>query len=296
MNALLDELQRYAGRRRRWTVRSGIAALLVGAAGVGLVAAASKSPDDPCTPNVPDDAWAPTARARVDAALDDASRPTVLSALDAHVARWRVVQHDLCATTWLRGERSPEALGAKLRCLHASWADLRQSVVLLSSGGVPRPVDVVEGVAAPETCRAVEVEPGGAPVDTQRFGELVDVVARAGALRRAGRPADAVVELRARVHEIRELGSAALLAEALLGLGRLEDDRDTARHLLDEALALARRSGHVRIEAETWIALATVAAHPEHARFCAQMGLAALTTVGNDPALEAEALGILEGL
>ena len=157
------------------------------------------------------------------------------------------------ASTWERGEQSPELLDARTQCLHAEWTRLRTIAVLAESED---PEALLDELQPPSRCRTIDAATGPDPSAWAAARETMAI-------------------------------------EALVLLARVEHDRgkvDGATRAVDEALRLARAARRPRLEAEAWLVLAEIeGAHPEERRFCTRMALAALDAAGGDPWLQAGA-------
>src|SRR5690606_27073036 len=80
---------------------------------------------------------------------------TAAAALDAHAAAWTLAHARVCEATRVHGHQSEADMAARMRCLDARRADLRQTVDLLARADadlVERAVTIAYGLRDPSAC------------------------------------------------------------------------------------------------------------------------------------------------
>ena len=173
--------------------------------------------------------------------------------LDAYTADWLEVYTDACEATHLRREQSDSLLDMRMACLDARLKDLRATTDLLrrADGEVVRhAVRAVSSLRPLASCSDAELLLARAPLPgdeaTQReIGRLEEAVAKARALRNAGRIQEALPLSRKAARESDALGFAPLAAEAYHALGRTQQadsDFAAAAEALLKAVALAEEA------------------------------------------------------
>jgi tetratricopeptide (TPR) repeat protein len=237
MAALVDALQRGAGRRV-WPLIAGTAALAsLGAVGL----AAGEPPSSVCHALEP----------RMATVWDDAARSQASDAfrveLDDYVQRWEAARDGACVSD------DPVRI-ACLRRSRTATAALLDGLADADAAATAHAVDAVDRLPSLDECDAREHEP--APEIALQVEALRDRIARATALSDLGRY-DAVADaLRGVVEEARALAHDPLLAEALLAsVAAIADAGDEAGAVAaaEEAYWVADRCDHDRLAADAAI-------------------------------------------
>ena len=292
MEPLLAALRGARARAGTWR-----AAGVAGIVGLGAVVMAVVRPagvELPCaTAGTPASAaWDEAAREVLRGGLSepgsrDAEGP-VVTGLDRWVEAWAAADRDACEDTWVRGEQSSVRLAARRECLRAQWIELEETVSLLRTGDaavVAHGEALVTGLPSPGECERAQAQAQA----LERAEPRRRTLARAAALRRAGRLDAAWAELEALGGGADDPAHALARAELLRARGEPEASEEELRR----ALHLARAAGDDRAEAEAWIGLGVLTHEPERARFYAEMAVAAVQAAGGDPTLESRAASLV---
>jgi tetratricopeptide (TPR) repeat protein/predicted Ser/Thr protein kinase len=250
MGALLDALERsVGGKRSRWI--AGVALVAVtGAAAWGLAFAGPS--EDPCVDGAARlaSAWNDARRDKVRAAIEGVPVPYALATaadvdetLHAYAAQWLDGWRDACEATRVHGSQSQSVMAQRERCLD----DRRRGLAALAGvleGADAKTVEnatrsaaqlpAIDRCADLDYVTAAEPAPDDPELAARREVEL-DALARAQALRSAGRYDEALRTAQDSLQRARDLGDAPLLLRALNELAYAQ----LARGDYDAALAAA---------------------------------------------------------
>ncbi len=280
MRALLRALR---PRRSRlfWLALAGTA-LLIGGGGAILFArerlAASPAAVVASCGDLADsrmgEVWSAKRRAAVLHALtarDGGDRwQLVARALDRYAASWKDMQRDSCEAS-ARGVQSAEVIDLRAHCLETRLSDLEVVLGLLETDEplvLEQALQSVDALPSIDRCSAVEAIEARTPVPREpeqraRVDALRRELARADALRLAGKLPEAhraLEELSARADA---LGYKPLTADVLYFLGVLESDTESAavaETTLKKAAHMAQASRYDELAADAWIVLIDIAA------------------------------------
>ena len=246
--------------------------------------------------------YAADAYARVEAWLDD------------YVAALRVERMDACEATHVRKQQTAEVLGLRNICLDRRERHLgaltsrltRASADLVEHSGealasLPR----VDGCTDGESL-LLGIRPPDDPDVAIVVSDIRDRLADAGVLYHEVRYPEALAVAEAQLQAARALDYLPVQAEAAHDVGRLlvatlsSADIERAEKLLVQAVALAERSRHDRVAAESWLALTRLAGK-HHSDMStghrwSQLALASVERAGQDPRLQVSvhaAIGML---
>ncbi|MFN0247411.1 MAG: protein kinase domain-containing protein [Kofleriaceae bacterium] len=234
LETFLDELER---RMRRVSVRTAIAAGAFGALAVGAVwiLAPSGSAAKACGDNLVDDVWSVEARGAIGtqfATAAPAHGATTAAAartlVDHWAGAWRLARVTAC-------KAEPERKQARLNCLDRQLGDLRAQVAVWSSadaGVVERAISAAGALPAPEECTAPPAGPASGPI--------VELTATVGAQVHSGKIAEASTRLPELVALALAEPNAAMRANALLVVARVELDNHARREAREHAAAAAK--------------------------------------------------------
>jgi tetratricopeptide (TPR) repeat protein len=310
MADLLAALERDPARsRRRWLAAAG---------GLGLVAASAMTLDrlDPdvealCSSGAETMArvWSPERRGDLQAALGDGggagaatSVAATVSAIDRYAEEWTEQYQSACQATHGLGVQSPTLLDLRVDCLDQRRRELSALVDAMTNRADLSPARAVDAAstltplarcADTRALQAPVAPPASEQVAVQVAG-LRERLAEVSALERVGdydRGAAAAGEL---VTAARALGYWPLTAEALLALGRIEEQAsdDAVSDTLARAVDAAVAGGHARVAAEALVRLVRVHAYQradlEQGRYHGELASAALERVSAPAELEAE--------
>jgi tetratricopeptide (TPR) repeat protein len=264
MDALLAELRRGRGRRRRGLIVAGIAA-----SSVTLVAGAAfvATRDSTCSggaealAGVWDDARREAVRAAmVDTGLGYAASTfeRLQSRLDQYAARWVAAHEEACVATRVREERSEAVLDREMACLYERRARLLAFVDVLTqakSGSVEAAVGTAAGLPPPERCTDLQaIERGPALPEDAAAVEVVAgqraELARAKALADGGRIDEAREVALAVSGRSEAIGFEPLVAEAAARLAAVYEragDYPGSEREFTRAYNLALAIGHDEI-------------------------------------------------
>ena len=276
MGAMLAALERGLDRRRR----NRVALAGFGLAIVGSSTAAASLSDEPasCTGAREQlgDAWDEQRREATEAAFEavDATYAAAAwdrasAAVDEYADAWVEQHNESCEATRVRGDQSAALMDLRVACLHAARRELAAVTQLLSRADaktVERADDLVRGLPALSRCADGEallagVEP---PSASQAAGvaQLRDAVAKATALGRAGKYAEADEVLTAASEDATDVDYEPARAELAYELGRLRERQgryDEAEAADTDALLAALRTGQWDLATDAAIALVMVA-------------------------------------
>ncbi|HKE17421.1 MAG TPA: tetratricopeptide repeat protein [Kofleriaceae bacterium] len=319
MDALLADVDRELGARRRRVLAAAIAGSLLAAAALVTVARPWQGEEIRCrsAPQRLAGVWDARERAAVRAAFRAAdpagagrALPQIEPELDRYARSWVAMHTESCEATHVRGEQSEATLDLRTQCLDQRLAGMRALVDLLRKADRSVVAGAVQAVA--------QLEP-------------IDVCADAAALREVKPPPDAAVRARvealrgrlqivkalaitgkgnlaleqglALVADVRALHYGPLEADALATLGRiqrLKDKLDDAEETLYQAIAAGEASHNGLVTVRAWIDLLWVVGN-EQMRFAeaerlGRVARGAIERLGGDPRAQAqldEWLGVL---
>jgi tRNA A-37 threonylcarbamoyl transferase component Bud32 len=236
MRAMLDELARAPGGRRRAVLGLAVAATL----GVGMIAwtgarARSAPPPDPCAGSGEafGDLWSERAASEVRAALAGAGQagaPTfdvVDRELGAFRRGWIDAHRDICLATHERHDQSQALLDARMECLEHGRLAVKSLVRHLAVGDakvIDVAVQAAQSLEPPGSCR---VRRGGAappddPALRARARAVSETLAETRPFEYLKPPDDVVPQIRAAAKEAAAIGDRRLEAQAFITLGTLE--------------------------------------------------------------------------
>lgn len=191
------------------------------------------------------------------------------ASLDVWAREWTHSWTEACEDTRVRGAASEELLDLKMSCLSERLAEVKSLAGLLaqadadavkaSSGAVQR-LSPISSCADEKALRA----PVRPPADAQsaaKVAELRAELARAVALRAAGRYRDAKAVSEPLVAAAGTLRFRPLEADALLLQGQLQedlDDFDGASATLSAAAVAAQAGGHLLASGQAWAFLTRI--------------------------------------
>ncbi len=270
MDALLAEIERALGRRRRLAYALAGAAAVVSVAGATMLAGGD-SAGSPCGDGDEQlvGIWDDDIEAEVREALAeggaDAPVSTAIEHLGDYARAWQDTYEGVCEATYGRGEVSEDDYLLARQCLSRRrrelgslaevFRDAGESAVenaAVAAQGLPRIADCEDweslraGIAPPEdeaTRHAVR--------DVRNDLAEVRALWEAGRARRAETPAEEALS------RAREVGYDPLIAEALYQAGEIHialDGVSAAREALDEAEFLAEVEGHDELRARALVA------------------------------------------
>jgi len=270
MGDLLGEIAPPARSRAGWiAVLAGAGAAATAAALWGwLAASGSAAPACEPGPSALARAWTGERRSALHAGFRATALPyaeavwrSAAALVDGYADALAAERTAACMDARVRGIASERMFVERLACLErlergavelvTAWSDPDRSVVESA-------VDAAAALTPPVTC-SVPLDPSarrGPPEDDARARGAEEVragLARAGALLTGGKPEEAEQVARATLDRARAHGDDALLAEALLLMGRVERQRDRfaeAAGALEEGFFLARRISRPRLAAE----------------------------------------------
>jgi len=239
MEALVASLEPAPPRARRRVVLAGLAG--AGLIGATLLAAREMTAPDRCVRGQAtiDALWTEGARepirralSRGDSAYATQTATRAVERLDAYAAAWSTSHRDACEG-YQRGELSDEALDLRGACLDERREELSALLEVLVQ---PDPkvrrhaVEAIEDLPALSTCEDLEALRARVPLPRDpdqlaRVQQLERDLARARALRHAGRYEAGFTVAAASVQSARELDYGPLLAQALRERAELEHSR-----------------------------------------------------------------------
>ncbi|HWB78086.1 MAG TPA: serine/threonine-protein kinase, partial [Nannocystaceae bacterium] len=310
MDALLAELRRKGGRKRR------IAALAGGVAAIGVAAWAigrsTGSGDDPCAKpeeriaEVWNDARAETVANALVATERAHARHTsegLRTRVDRYASSWIASWTAACTATHERHEQSAELLDLRMACLDARREQLDALLRLLgqADGNIAdHALEAADALPALEPCADATALRGREPLPTDatlraQIEELRARLAHAGALEHAGKPDDALAIAELASRRADELGWAPLRAESALRLGMVLEmlgrwqASEAALRRAEVAAEAARDDGTL---ADARIALVMVSGdrllRQREGELWAELARASLDRLGHDAAREAQ--------
>ena len=304
MDALLAELAHDPSvTRRRWLVAAGALAL-AGALGLGY-RTVRRQQSVVCQgverklAGVWDDARKHTVHAAFAATklpfAEDAWRGVERS-LDGYLRDWAKMHTDACEATRLRGEQSEELLDLRMECLGERLQEVQAQVEVFATADakvVEKAVQAADSMPSTRQCAdaaalRMPVRPPPDPTTRARVEEIRKKIAQARALEKAGKYPAALAIAAPAVDEAKSLHYRPVEAEALLQLGRLQDnsgDSKAAENTLEEAALAAEASRSARVAASAWGRLVYVGDHLarfDQAQAWGRLASAKLDAVGGD--------------
>jgi tetratricopeptide (TPR) repeat protein len=320
MDELLDELSA-APRRRRIGWIAAAAALAAGAVVVALWLGGASDDEALCTGSAGrfDSVWNRTRRDQVERAFAATHLPyaagaadTVAGLLDRYRERWMAMHREACEATRVRGEQPEDVMRQRMICLERRLKEVSAlldldatadaAVVEASVGATYRLIDV--DACADVAALTAMTPPPTDPARAARLSAITDDLARARALRGAGKFAAGLALARPAATAARVLGSRPLEAEALLLEGELaheDGDRAAAEKSLNQAVYAAEAGKHDAVAARAWTDLVFLIGYEnaQHARGVelASHARAAIERLGGDAEVEGtleKALGAIE--
>ena len=186
--------------------------------------------------------------------------------LDRYTRRWSELYVESCEATHVRNEQSSEVLDLRMACLQEGLEDLKALCRLFRQATpevVENAVNAANALRGLDRCENIEllravVRPPEAAATREAVDRLRVALAEVRALSRVGRFNDGL-SAAARVEpEIRAVGYAPLLADALITVGTLYYEKsmiDEAVHAFEEAVwtALPCRHDEAATEAATFL-------------------------------------------
>jgi len=277
MDAFVAALARDPRRiRRRVAAGFALAAVASGATAIvvtHLHAAETCASARPRLAHVWDDAR----KRRVHDAFTRTARPYAGEAwtavdheLDAYTADWMTAEAAACEATRVDGTQSEALLDLRSACLDRRLASVGALVDVFEHADAAVVENAVQAVdqlpplasCADKAALQAVVKPPEDPAAARRVTELRAQLARASALRTAGKPSEAVAIVEPAVAGAIQLGYSPMAAEALLVQGTLEEDRehhDAAQRILVRAADLAEAGRADELRAEVWTQLVRAA-------------------------------------
>jgi tetratricopeptide (TPR) repeat protein len=252
--------------------------------------------------------WDADQKARVRDALIKTGKPyaadvwkNVEASLEGYAARWMKMHKDSCEATRLRGEQTDQVMTLRMVCLDRKLQEMGALVDVLTNADeamLVKAAPAASSLSALDACADVpgllaEVPLPRDPGLRERMTAIRAEVARANALRLAGRMTSAIEVAAAAVREARANELHAVLAEALLseGWAQIQGDPSHAPENLTEAFlnAFASRLDHVAVSAAVLAtrAYATLGRFDDSVQW-EKNARAGLERVGGDEEQEAE--------
>ncbi|MCH9681629.1 MAG: tetratricopeptide repeat protein, partial [Deltaproteobacteria bacterium] len=281
MDALLLELEQLiVPRARRWLTRGLLVGMFGGVTAVAVTVPQYLAIQDRCegAQSKLVGVWDDTRRQQVEDAVLATSAPEAPDAwarieprLDDYAQAWAGEHTEVCKATAVRGEQTEEAMDLRMGCLHARKVALDAAVTVLADADetvVPKSVEILEGLPRLRQCDDLDqlrqqrrrVRPPLDPAVAVQVDAVRETLAAVHAENSAGRLARAHDQAQTLVAKAQELQYEPLLAEILLELGQIAQQRDQtaeAKQRLHKALELAAKHGHDAITAEAAALLAS---------------------------------------
>ncbi|MEM9595428.1 MAG: serine/threonine-protein kinase [Acidobacteriota bacterium] len=317
MDALLEDLARDPGRRRR---AAAWVAVALAAAGWGatwlLTSRSAPDPLEKCAAGAERlaSAWGPSARSLLfryggsgpgATGTGAAAEGSIAAGLEAYGTAWTAMYRDACEATHLRGDQSAELLDLRMECLHRSLRDVASVVEIVADVDSTSPEQrarLDEALAPPFACADARglLAPTAPPEDPEgraRLTTLQDRLAEARALWMVADYDAGTAVADDAVRRAEDLGYWPAVAEAWLERARFHEsaaDGDGADDALVRALLAAEAGGHQRAAARGFLRRIRVQAHllrqPEDAEQSAHQAEALLERSTAPGPLSAELL------
>ncbi len=302
IHALRQASSRFVGRHR-WAIAAAASAVAVSGAFAFQV-----QPSRICSGAASSarEIWNPEIKLALQAALERSGAPfaaetwhSIEQSVDRYASDWVKVSTESCLATRVTGERTELLLDASSACLQRRLLDLKSLLDVLASADkavAARAPTALSTLPALEPCTnltwlGAQVKP---PTDTALAAKVESVrknIARAGALQRGGKYADAL-EIAEHVQAAAaSTGHAPLIAEAHLLNGELLGQSGRwkeARAALAEAVYAGEAVHHDEVTARASVKLIGAShfmSRHEEGHHWARLGEAVLTRLGH-PALE----------
>ena len=209
--------------------------------------------------------WDADVKARVREAFLGTGQPyaaraaeTTAAALDAYAERWTAMQREACAATHVHREQSAQLLDRRMACLERHLRQVKATTELFAEADrevVQRAAAAVDGLPDLSECadkeRLTRGE-GRSAAGGREVAEVEGMLAQATAQRLTTRYQAAEALAEAALKRARELGAAAVEAEALVTLGRAaaaQGQFDRAAGLHSDAVLVAERGGFDEVRA-----------------------------------------------
>jgi tetratricopeptide (TPR) repeat protein len=308
MDALLAELARDPGARRRAWLAAGatltaIAAIVFGVMQGGDATSVCAGAQDKLV-----GVWDDARRAQVTEAFTATGKAfaadalaSVSAELDGYAEGWVAMHTDACEATAVRREQSQDLLDRRMICLERSRKQLRALAKLLGEADgdvVERAVEAARALPPLAHCADAEaLMAGEVPLSgelREKVDEFEDDFANARALYHAGNYKEASEAATETVGFAREISHEPSIARALDLLGGVQTENGEHKEAvvtLHEAVAVADAARDDRTRASAAADLIGVLGHrltkPDEARSWAELASAATKRIGGDPELEA---------
>jgi len=271
---LLVVIERWRGRARRRWIAAAAAVALAAAVAVTFIVTREPARTDVCaaTTREIDGVWTKARRAELAAAFAAVPSPIAVAAwertdgvLAAWVDRWRAARVQACDETTVRRTQPAAVLARRESCL-ARRADqldaLLGALATPDAMSAPLAVSAAWGLSAPESCLAPSPPDAPAPEpDAAPIRALHQRLARTEALRRLGKPVDAVAAAEAIMRDAESTGDRGLLAQAYTELGHchaVASNQDASIEALRKAITAADGAGLDDVRFAAWAQLGFV--------------------------------------
>ncbi|MBX7084325.1 MAG: tetratricopeptide repeat protein [Nannocystaceae bacterium] len=308
ISALLSELSRPATPRWRRP-------LLVASVGSGVIAVTATmvlAREGRCDggPAQLEPAWNETraaalrqAFAATAAPFADATAEVVVQSLDDYARAWLAQHREACEATAMRAEQSEAALDLRMHCLRRRARDLDAVVGVLLDADVEivrTAIDATRrlpelGACADTESLASAIPPPSSAGDRAALGELEDGLARADALRLAGKYDAAKIQVESLRQAAAALARPDVDAELALSLARSLERLGQGEAALLQAKQAVWSAVQARRDALALEAIATVIGvlgprlhRPDETADWIALGQATLSRLGSPAALESQ--------
>jgi serine/threonine protein kinase/tetratricopeptide (TPR) repeat protein len=269
-------------RRRRWALGASLAAAGVAAALTGgiLWAYGGEGPVCEGAERHLVGVWDDDVDERMRAAFVGTGLPyatyaaeKAAAALDDYAARWAAMQREACEATHVHHEQSAQLLDRRMACLERHLRQVKATTELFAEADrevVQQSAAAVDGLPNLSECADKERltrSEGRATVDGREVAELEGMLAQATAQRLTTRYRAAEGLAEAALKRSRELGAAAVEAEALVMLGQAAAAQgrfDRAAELHGEAVLIAERTAVDEVRAQAMGELGAVLGGLQH--------------------------------
>ncbi len=274
MAELLDQLERDpAARRRQWLAAAAI--LLVAGALFASLGYFQARRGQICGGSEEKLAgvWDPAAKDQIRKVFLATRAPFAAGAwkgvepiLDGYVPSWSGMRREACEATRVRGEQSEDLLDRRMLCLDQRLDEVRALTGMFERADaevVEKAVRAASDLGRLERCADVQALTARVPLSADpglrtRVGTVERSLARAKALRGAGKYTEALAVAREAAGRAKGLEYPPVQAEALYRLGDLEEKAgffEPAERTLREAVAKAEAAGDDEVKARSAIAL-----------------------------------------
>ena len=257
MRALLAELEKHPAVASRRRFEAAAAARLAGIWEAPRGDAAVETPEK----GQMREAFLSTGKAYAAKAWDGASQ-----VLDRYARRWSELYVEACEATHVREEQSAEVLDLRMACLREGLEDLEALVKMFrrpTAAVAENAIGAANALGNLERCENIEllravVRPPADPAARQQVDRLRSQLVEVRAFCRVGRLNEGAAAIGPLERAARELQYAPLLADVLLALARLYEERgavDAAARSSEEALLTAVECRHEEVAATTAVLL-----------------------------------------